>query len=492
MQLRKYVKETKLSPVNNLAINQESIYYQNDPDFVNQAADAVDDVMSAADNGNGALKSGYGKTTLTALENLFTKRFGVRCIIGYNDWNNAFAYLNYNGIEYEKYDSDYINLQKEIEKYQSSASKDSFNKMVENELTDEDVDKSKIRDFGHLNDGAFGQMMYVSYSNFLKKVSNGGLKMNLKTATIENIDKNTFFYVSLDFSRFYNNGMSSKQVLAIMLHEFGHQWNELERTYNVFSNVMLLNDILIEEYHKKNKTAVEAINIFYKESGVKENDKTSSNTVADLSLAAYKNIVRGSQEGLVTDHARTNHEQLADDFAVRFGLGAELASGLDTIGVTSQFDERHNIVVDMSFFFLAGIMSIGAPIAAPVLIPLGIMLTIGNTIYRSFSYYKQGTLYDTYERRLKRIRNGMVRNLKDVNAPVVKTYMVKDIARLDKHMIKIRDAIKSPVSKKLGEFLGGIFDKKGKQEMLLNEVIEDMNANELNVSAAQWSSLKRT
>lgn len=481
---------------NSLKLNQEVIAYQNDPTFISKACKAIENIFTLCDHDNKYANSKEGKAALMALEKVFTDRFGIKFIVGVNDWGNAFCMTSTPNTEFDL--GDFTNLQAYFKRLDREKNRDKGKYITDEE--DMNIDNPKLRN-QTLQDASMGNYYYynkvsdVSYLSFLNKVNTGGFKIDLKNAKILNPGKNQYIYINADFYYFYvQKGLSSKEVLAILLHETGHGWNELERITNFFGNVFLLNDLLIEEYGKKEKSPIEVANIFYSKTGLPRT-KSNSKNMTDVSVTILKDIARGSIEGLETAHTYTNHEQLADEFASRFGLGAELVSGLKAIGVGEDVDER-NMSTQYFLCSLYGSLLISTYIAcftgsfAIILGGLGFGVALGLYLFVATSahYYSQATIYDTAVRRVRRIRNTTVRRLAAITDKKVKADILRDLELLDEAKAVIEDKATLSAMSKFSKYLGGLFEPKAKQEFLLNELIEDMSANEINVALAKWDT----
>lgn len=487
------IKKEEVLRVEQDKLNQEMIAYQNDKPFIDAAAKCIEDIVAVCGTVNSNLSSKEGLKAIKAFEDLLTKRFGIRFIVGNNTINNAWCIPNCRAID--SAGGHWIDFRKTFDRYEKIANSDEWKKAVEKDIN---IDEQNVRDVKSMWEAMTGgnyvkQLSDLSYYNFLDKVAKDGYTMDLKNAKIINPNKNQFFYINVDFYTFSAvNKMTSLELLGIIMHEIGHGWSELERTYLVYNNIFMLNDIIQEEYAKKNKTATEAIKIFYKKSQLSEPNKIPKG-ITEVVIQATGEIMRGSNVANDTNQGLSNHEQMADEFASRFGLGTYVITGLQKMGLEPKYDERQINVMERITQWGSISLTVGGALLqsgiGTMLVGGALPLLIGGLFFYSAlrSFYSKGTIYDTMQRRYQRARNTTIRRLANITDPEVKKYI---LTQLEDNAV-----IMAKVNEYYNRGLRGLIAKWAQkannvayQEYALAHLIEDLNANEIHVASALWNT----
>lgn len=256
--------------------------------------------------------------------------------------------------------------------------------------------------------------------------------------------------------------ISDPEVAAILLHELGHLYtyfeylNKLTRTTNIISSLSrAMYDV--EDQKERGlimKSAGEQLKIESFDpaqyvSGSKEKRTLASTTFIISALPTSSRSDTG-----FSAYEHRSCEQVADQFAVKFGAGRALASGLnkmykgsysqiprsafiimqiiDLIGLALDgFRAGFSIAVIKSSVGLGGAQSIGGLIAAGLaFIPVVILLKLAVT-YLTFNSVKG--IYDGGKERLILIKRNIVDSLKDKDLPPgVREQLVSDAELVDK------------------------------------------------------------
>lgn len=481
-------------------LNQEMIAYQNDKPFIDAATAAIQNIFDNCGVNNSNINKGEGAKAIKALEDIFTKRFGVKVIFGSNDYNTFYTMPTSKTIGYD------LNWFKDM--YGSFATLDNmkeknpelYEKLVNGTI---DFDNPKYKDAYRW----YEDLSNASYYSLLAQIKKTNITLDIKNAKIVNPPKQMSFYINADWYFASDSGTTPMEMLAILLHEFGHNWYELEGIVNLYANVVVLNDIIREEYGKKGKTPADTLRIFYNKTKL-DMPKNIPNDMATATIQAYKDIYRGSMYQQESIGFFTNDEQQADEFSARFGLGRYMVSALQKLYPNMEdYDQwtysPARLNFDISFGVMVTIftstlltMSLGGTIAAlifaaPIGVVLGVLLTITSivsTMKNTYGVKGSIGLYDDLNRRYKRIRNTTIRRLNYVEDVNVKTAVLKDIEELDKTIQPVLAAAANSKLRKLVDFFAK--DKEGYQEQKLNELLEDLNANEIHVAANLFKTLK--
>lgn len=469
-------------------LNQEMITYQNDPEFIKEASSAIEDICAIAGDGNIKLAKKEGKEYLTALERILQKRFNIGFVLGHNSFASGFCVPFGSKLKFNH--NDYIDYADTIVKLDKAKLDPSQKDLIEGK-TERDNENTRAGMKGAYEwykTGANDTMFA-----FLDQVRKEGLEIDIKTAKIVNAPKGMKFYINLDWFTYKEYcKMNGRELLAVMMHELGHCWTHLLYCYKVFSNIQVLNDVIREEYSKRNKTSVETIKIFYNKTGLPETKSTTKN-MAELTIKAYKDILRGSSIGLVSNHSTTDSEQQADEFSSRMGLGADLISALDKIGVNGR-QNRYDYIGDQLTYMaiwvycpalglaLSGgvVAALGlAGLAGMILIWLGIVSLGPENMHGKQSWIT----YDDAYMRYKRVRNTMVRRLAFIEEKEVKEEILDNIDAVDRLYKKVLKATESSMWKKISDAL--CKDSVQFDEVKVDEMFEALTANEIYVAQAR-------
>lgn len=484
--IEKYNKLDSSLSSSSVKVNHEVIAFQNDEPFIDRACSAIDAILAVANGSRAKLKTKEGKKALANLAKVFTDRFNIQFAVDCDDNEcNAYSVCFSPIMDMYLRNTQFNNISgtlDNIEKFKKR-NPDSYSN-----VTEKDVDMSKVKGL----EDYWNNYANITTINLFKSIKDSKFELDLKNARVKS-GKNLLGYIAADFIGFPSKGCTSREILAILLHEVGHAFNELERVYMVYNNVFILQDVLVEEYAKKNKTPADVLKIFYSKTDL-EQDKDKPSTIAGVILAANKSIIRGMNSGRVTGYDLSNHEQLADEFAARFGLGAEIISAFEKSDYLTGVDER-SMIAEGSLGAIAmglGLTAYGI-IAAAIgvigfamisLLPAILLLWLGSSSILNIN--KNGTVYDTIERRIQRLRNTTVRRMVSVTDNSAKDHMLSQVEYLDAQLAEIKKLKANSLALKIVNAIGKL-DTLAYQERELNDLIDNMFANDLHVASTMWN-----
>ena len=506
---KKLIKENEVrvaQEAEQAKLNQEMIAYQNDKPFIDAATAAIQNIFDNCGVNNSNINKGEGAKAIKALEDIFTKRFGVKVIFGSNNEYGSHTICSGPTIGFDY--NEFVNLYgtfEVLDKFKDQ-NPEFYNKLVNGTI---DFNDPKYKEESKW----FKELGNISYYSILDQIKKTGLTLDVKNAKIVNPPKNYSVYISTDWYHYTDElKMTAKEELAILLHEFGHNWYQLENTIKLYANVDILNDTLREDYGSKNKTPVETMKIFYNKTKL-DMPKNIPNNIVAATVMAYKDIVRGSQYTQESIGYITNDESSADEFASRFGLGSSLISAqqkLDPYGYefdAYQYDVNElktdiqagmGIAGMLTFTLMPFLFGIAGPTALAALALGGIGMLVN--VFISFNFAKDTmsniyslsaksvSLYDNVDRRYKKVRNTTIRRLNWVTDVNVKKQILKDIEEIDKQIKPILANLANSKLRKITEYFAK--DTESFQEQKLNELLEDLNANEIHVAANLFKTLK--
>ena len=318
---------------------------------------------------------------------------------------------------------------------------------------------------------------------------------DLNKAKIRGLPSGYRVQVLVNFTIAYELGLNARHMTAILLHEVGHAWTHLEYSYRNTRNTSVLIDTFMDNYRNKNKTVKESLILSYVDAtgdtSAKElNNKNAATVVLTLSKAYLGHCNQYLTGGY---HASIDSENLADGFAARFGLGAELADAL--LKVHDKFKIQRYIIIFAStgvlafhiFYAISLIISFSIFGILFGVMHLFVVSTIVYVIYRLMFPGERITetmTYDEVIRRFQRVKNQTVKTLRESNLKKdVLSSMLESIDELE----KIIKAAKSRHTEWSGpiESIIRLFNGNKVEIKRLEQLTENLMENNLHVAAAK-------
>jgi len=312
----------------------------------------------------------------------------------------------------------------------------------------------------------------------LKKSLSTGIKINFDKARIDGLpNKEPIFIITNPYEVFNMFNWNDKEITAILLHEIGHGFTNIAEGYRNVETVTILNEALLDSSNKENKTKILKLTI-EKHTGEKSED--TSEMITALVRFTEKQIKILNENDVL---AFTDNEQQADNFAVRFGYGKELASALEKIELYDKNVTNH-IYKMVGFWstisFLTSTMILGINIGMGIILIPVVMFLVIKVISSFFgSDDSNRTTFDTAIDRYRRIRNDMIREIRNNNYPKELTaIMISDIDSLEQ-TIAITDDDKN-ILQRLGDSLP--WNSSSFNYTQLQRILEDLNNNNLHLA----------
>lgn len=270
-----------------------------------------------------------------------------------------------------------------------------------------------LKDQQAILDSAHGKKGFVD----IKKAKVGGLFSEYKNLLYIN------FHILVNQYK-----LSSREIVAIILHELGHAFYNCEYSDRLESTNQVLANVAKEMLSQKPEKNLEYIYKELKSINENVNDQDVDAIVnGSKVIAGYKlfKLITGSVIGQMTDstYDKTAFEQMADHFASKFGYGRELITALDKLHdyfANPEKSQTYNIFNTLmtSVAFLA--MTIGFTaiiVAAPAAIALISTFYIWLIMFIAREDVQDYT-YDKLKLRYKRIRNNYIDTIKKADLPV--------------------------------------------------------------------------
>jgi hypothetical protein len=223
--------------------------------------------------------------------------------------------------------------------------------------------------------------------------------------------------------------LTAPEIVAVILHELGHAFYICEYSDRIESNNQILANIARNLFVDKNEKDMVFI---YKEL-TKVNDKIKQEEVDRLVsgnriIAGYTwfkivleaNGVSGGSELLNKKYDETSFEQLADNFASRFGYGKQIILALEKIYSKDYFlikSKAWIVFIEITeMITLVGALTIAIAALTHGSIPYGVFvaLVIMIRFIQSGEAFKDYS-YDELKIRYKRARNEYIEMIKNAN-----------------------------------------------------------------------------
>jgi len=292
------------------------------------------------------------------------------------------------------------------------------------------------------------------------------------------------------------------EVAAIILHELGHAF-----TYYEYSDrIMAVNQVLstVAEELEKDNSKRDYTYIYNQlkdklEIDSKDIDKIleskDPNIISGILFTAVSNTIL--KESKIGKYEETASEQLADQFAARFGYGRQLVLGLDKLmqkyspernGFVRWFIIFHQIlgvfilITDIIAILNAGILSA----AIYLLLKITILVSIALSIVLSGDYTRDMT-YDDLLFRYRRIRLDIIQQLKNKYYTAENSEkLIQDIKDIDRVMVEVKPFY--GLYRPLLNILLPI-NYKAKKEIQYQQMVELLASNDLFIKAAELKAI---
>lgn len=496
---------------------EANIGIQNDQPFINDCLEQLYKIKNNYLDNKNIYKdsealfnySAVAKEAKTKLNNILNKRFGINFILLPDITSNAcvfpvttenFHVLRDNNENMKQEILDAIEYMKSIQ--------------------DEDGRRKELNDASEMKMTTASGVVKI-YENLLKSVNSiedtlktDKVEFDLKNARIKNLPESMMAVMAVDFVSFFGM-MTNEELLAVILHEVGHQYTHLLNMYRVARTNSVLKDTMTMAKDGK----VDKLNLtLSKELGVtlpNTNDLNSESNYKDVCLFIEKltssaTYVNSNESKLST----RDSEALADQFATRFGLEKELFNALKFI--SSGYNEADLMLMEplMHGFMIATIimmiittvlfliMSIFA-LTGSFMIMLLAQLTLTTIEIRSITVFitilhlgarllsgdmdSWEMVYDDKKRRLERIRNDAVRNLRGIVAAGVDKALIKSkldaIEEMETELAKIRKG--RSLLAIIGEMILP-WQRRHSTETLYQQTLENLEANKLTLLSEKF------
>lgn len=334
----------------------------------------------------------------------------------------------------------------------------------------------------------------LNFKNALKDNRLNNVSIDLKKAYVSGLPEIYKSYIILDIGYAFSLNLTSLEMTAILLHEYGHNFTTIENTYRHIQNTTILLDSLRSEVGQKGKTVRAALKLTY-EKIFKESVSSSATSEQILTdwLEQEAKLVAFS----TSKHAYTDSEALADQFATRFGVGPELTSALNKI-INSPHSHNYvlqpivmleGILLSMSaslfYIWLVNAIGIGL-LLNPVMLAVGAIITfILTDIFALNSDFETSAplTYDTLYKRYQRVKLDLIRQIRTIEGIDIKfkNRIIEDIELVEKNLKNVKLPSTAILHKLMMIFSSNkrrAFDMKRSQQLM-----EELSENDLYIAS---------
>jgi len=427
------------------------------------------------------------KVLIEEIDSLISKRYGIN-----------FKHINATGFGYAVFPAP--------PKQYNIINRDIVNNHEETKAYLNAIGKRKSNSYKEVDD--FEQHQNEVLYNWVKSVEaidnqfrKDGITVDLKKAAITNLPKDYIAYIGVDFDILIGKANATgPELTATLMHEIGHAFTHIEYSYRTVNNTAVIVDSLksvIDETMSYNK----ALRLSYVKLGGDAKGIDKTNAVTATLMVVNKYMINTRDFDTTNTHSVSDSEQLADQFAGKFGLSSELATMLTKLHKVGE-DMNNAAIMEatgiiylnilLTSLFIAGSISGAIVISA---ITVGIIFALAIVIESGIDLYtgggvRGGITYDLDYRRTKRIRNEVVRQLRTTDLP-------KSVIKEQLSYLKVIDeellAAKSE-SKEISNFakLGRLLFKTNRDASSvkeLDELVEDIMENELYIASNKLKTL---
>jgi len=436
------------------------------------------------------------KNTIEAIESIIKKRFGINAkIIGEE-------YGFFSVITSPPPVSNAINKYAD---WSYSEIKDYLTKLKEEGL---DSEKKALKDIYDLNTQIVSILKYKkkAIDELNDRLKVGTVNIDNSNAVITGLPDDYIVFFAINFDTAINKaGLSAEEMAAAFIHEIGHAYTHIEYTYRTTYNTTVLIDTMHDSIVKRGDNINNTIALTYKNLGGEEDISKSNSIIASIKLFNQFNNANRSMDD--TNHSAIDSEQLADQFAARFGMSSYLTTALERthkyFGGNIDYITARN-VFNISIGLLIAIYVLYIPIMLGILASGSFLTTIGIggiaiiMIMRGILSIAMGEAilndktYDVDKRRYQRIRNDVIRQLRTRKYNKEYTEMITaKLKIIDEVIAGASDEyfVNDKVLKRISLFLSKNVRRNVKLQET-NELVEDLMENELHLVSSKIKTLK--
>lgn len=324
--------------------------------------------------------------------------------------------------------------------------------------------------------------IYKSYKTLKEHLIKNNVVVDNKNAKIYNLPKDYNVFINIDFTFLLNTrglNLTAEMLLGTLLHEIGHVYTSFEKSILSVYNTVVLLDTIKESINNKNEDPINIIKITMGKISGEKNLFKDRDTIS--ALIAMKSSLDGYNfaDDKFYQNSRISAEQQADQFVSRFGYAKELTEALVKLGINERMRVESDSMspIGILLFFILFILFVPAGAVLLVLIAYLAVISDKSTL-QDFNKYDK--LYDTGVRRLLRIKQDSIRQMRLLSKDIDKDLF----KRLEDTILVVDANIKILTNSENKTFLNKYFDKyqydsKTKKVVNMLEITEELMENDL-------------
>lgn len=343
-------------------------------------------------------------------------------------------------------------------------------------------------------------LVYTNIKEMEKVYDKFNIVVDNKNAKIHGLPKDFSVLLTMDLCYYLNSkgvNASVDELIAIILHEIGHNFTSFEKLYYKVKNSIVVLEAIRETVSNNVKDNITALRLVSKRLG----GPVTGNGETELLIDISNKLTGEYGDDKFGQINRTSAEQQADQFVSRFGMGAALVTGLTRTGywVRPKYDELEQqigmsillaiVLNGYAIWILAGAM---VPIGTGVLVLVSTMIASGLIIAGSFStvkrvtqdYFKHINLYEMDYQRLLRVKQDCIRQIRMLDKKTEKLLLENllfNIKVVEERLRIIDDIVEY---KKANSFidkylLNNLMDPKTKSILNISDITQSLMENDL-------------
>lgn len=272
-----------------------------------------------------------------------------------------------------------------------------------------------------------------------------------------------------------------KELLSVVLHEIGHGFTSLEYYTRVEKLNFIVSDILQDINNNRIDKAIYKYRANFSEEEFFKDITSKENIIRDFPPAIAKVYIKEFKAQLNKIYIYSNREALADNFAVKFNLGIDLADALHKIHKSQNYYVYNNFIsiyCTLFFYYNWILLLIYSG-------PIGLIAALILVYFLAFRLHERNFLYDEPKDRFERIKLIIVQNLKNTN---LDEELKKDLIEQFRSIEAIHNAI--IIFPNLAKSLFNIITIHNREAMYyknINREVENLLNNTLFVKSAELS-----
>lgn len=423
-------------------------------------------------------------TSITNIDNIISKRFGIKYkhVSSNNGAYSCFTVPPSNYSSVSKFNSEFFKYLKSTTKGMSSDKTKTSDQIRTLEKDSQDL-----------------TFRWVESMNSMEKTLNTkSVGVDLQKAVINNLPNEYVVFLLINIPFLVKTiKLTAKQITAVLYHEIGHSFTHIEYSYKTVNNTTALIDSIREGIEKKNKSLKDSLIIAYERTYKEDVSKLKEkNTILVLLKTVEKHIE--THVGFnPTKGGTVDSEQLADQFATRFGLGEDIIISLKLIEehvkeeYTGYVAYGKMLLEGFLIFTMFGIILTSTLLGGLTITVIAFLVMLILNIISS--YLTSGNLevdkvYDSYKRRLIRVRNDIVRQIRtsDVPKDVMKT-VLDNIENINIILKDIPDDQPGMIDRLMINLTSG--GRRASEYKNIESITEDLMENNLHIAAAKFKNI---